>query len=100
MSATALLANQLTTEHGFADWTVRIEPWRGPDLPVYAGRVFLSHRLFSFSAWLDTQPEWLQRDTILHEIAHALLGHDEHDDGWRAAARRYGCTLSDWWPRD
>ena len=55
---------------------------------------------FTFSAWLDRKPEWVQREIILHEMAHALLGHGSHDDGWRAAAARYGCVLSERWTRD
>ena len=32
-------------------------------------------------------------DTLLHEIAHAIVGHRHHHDAvWRAAARAIGCT--------
>lgn len=32
-------------------------------------------------------------DTILHEIAHAIVGPNHgHDDTWKTAARRIGCT--------
>ena len=32
-------------------------------------------------------------DTILHEIAHAIVGPNHgHDEIWKAAARRIGCT--------
>jgi len=32
-------------------------------------------------------------DTILHEIAHAIVGpHHGHDATWKAAAQRIGCT--------
>ena len=32
-------------------------------------------------------------DTLLHEIAHALVGYKHHHDAvWRAAARAIGCT--------
>lgn len=32
-------------------------------------------------------------DTILHEIAHAIVGPNHgHDETWKAAARRIGCT--------
>ena len=32
-------------------------------------------------------------DTLLHEIAHALVGHRHHHDAvWKAAARAIGCT--------
>lgn len=35
------------------------------------------------------------RDTILHEIAHALVGHRHgHDATWRRAAREIGCSGS------
>lgn len=33
------------------------------------------------------------RDTILHEIAHALVGPEHnHDSVWRATAQRIGCS--------
>lgn len=97
MSSTAELAAFLLPEHGFGDWTVRIEPHGGGPMPPYVGRTFMANRLFAFSAWLDTRPEWVRREIILHEMAHALLGHGYHDDGWRAAATRYGCVLvRDW----
>ena len=32
-------------------------------------------------------------DTLLHEIAHAIVGHKHHHDAvWKAAARAIGCT--------
>ena len=32
-------------------------------------------------------------DTLLHEIAHALVGRRHHHDAvWRAKAREIGCT--------
>ena len=32
-------------------------------------------------------------DTLLHEIAHAIVGYEHrHDDVWKAKAREIGCT--------
>lgn len=36
------------------------------------------------------------RDTILHEIAHALLGTYDHDEDWRDLAAEMGCDVSDY----
>ena len=35
-------------------------------------------------------------DTILHEIAHALLGTYDHGEDWCALAAEMGCDVSDY----
>ena len=43
--------------------------------------------------YTDLLPEDEIRDVILHEIAHALAGHDHgHDYYWKSIARRIGCS--------
>lgn len=53
-----------------------------------------SKRRISVSrAWADTLPLEKMENTILHEIAHALVGpYHGHDHVWRAKARSIGCT--------
>lgn len=35
---------------------------------------------------------WVVRDTILHEIAHAIAGFEHgHDDVWKGVAKQIGC---------
>jgi hypothetical protein len=40
------------------------------------------------------------RQTVLHEIAHALTGEDDHTEEWLKKAQEIGCTfnhLRDYW---
>ncbi len=54
-----------------------------------SGRILLSRLEVAFSP--DTV-----RDTLLHEIAHALLGTHDHDEDWCALAAEMGCDVSDY----
>lgn len=76
---------------------MRITPWRGTGVPTYVGRTFPASRLFEFSAWLDDKAEWVRREIVLHEMAHALVGHGYHDVGWKTAAKRLGCVIASRW---
>jgi len=54
--------------------------------PWYVTAILLSKRLVAINS-----PEYV-RDTILHEIAHALVGPDaDHGPLWKAKARELGC---------
>ena len=53
-------------------------------------------RIISLSlAFLSTNSYRVMKDTLLHEIAHAIhymeTGKTNHDNGWRDVARRVGC---------
>jgi predicted SprT family Zn-dependent metalloprotease len=85
------MATDLMTQHGLIE-----EGWRPAidSAKRRAGVCKYATRTLSFSlpiALLNTEVE--TRDTILHEIAHALVGHSHgHDAVWRAKAREIGCN--------
>jgi predicted SprT family Zn-dependent metalloprotease len=113
-----MLALALMSEHGLADWRFRFDHARRR-----FGSCRYAARLITLSRPLVllNSPEQV-RDTILHEIAHALTPGDGHgprwksrclqiganptrcygDDSVRSPARsparyRLGCRRCDWW---
>ena len=83
------LARRLLAEHGLSGWTVGLDRAK-----TRAGACHYSRRLITLSAPLTRlHTEDDVRDTILHEIAHALVGpRHRHDAVWRAKALEIGCT--------
>ena len=85
----AALARRLMDEHGLGAWAFafleaerRLGDCRFEDRLIRIGR---GHALDAGEAEV--------RDTILHEIAHALAGPEaRHGPAWKAAARRIGAT--------
>lgn len=82
------LAAALMTQHGLTDWRFTFDNARArfgvcrPD----RREIGLSRRLTA----LSTEDE--VRNTLLHEIAHALVGPGHgHDEVWRATALAIGC---------
>jgi predicted SprT family Zn-dependent metalloprotease len=85
------LATQLMSEHGLTEWQFRFNsnkrragvcryPSRGKP-----GRIELSKH------YVLRNPADEVRDTILHEIAHALVGHGHgHDEVWKAKCVEVG----------
>ena len=89
-TATALrLARSLLDEHGLGAWTVGLDRAK-----TRAGATHFRHRRITLSAPLTrAHDEALVRDTILHEIAHALVGPTHgHDGVWKAKAREIGAS--------
>lgn len=47
-------------------------------------------------AYMEKNPFHIMKDTLLHEIAHAIhyieTGRMGHDNGWKEVARRVGCA--------
>ena len=83
------LAEGLIHRHGLAGWSFQFnDASRQAGRCAYDIQVISLSRLFCLEAPADEV-----RDTILHEIAHALVGPGHHHDSiWKAAARSIGCT--------
>ena len=76
--------------HGLADeWSATFD--------LAAGRAaicYFKEKLICLAvSYCMTAPEDELIDTVLHEVAHALVGpQHNHDRVWKLAARRIGCT--------
>ena len=83
------LALHLIAKHGLNDWTFKFD-----HSTRRAGCCNYRDQLISISLNLArTASEADIRDTILHEIAHALVGKKHnHDAIWKAKAQEIGCT--------
>ncbi|WP_404383507.1 SprT-like domain-containing protein [Knoellia locipacati] len=87
--AALALGRDLLHEHGLEHWRVTTDRAK-----TRAGVCRFSARTISLSGPLTRlHDEDEVRDTILHEIAHALVGPAHgHDAVWRAKAVEIGCT--------
>ncbi len=83
------LAEHLLEVHGLPAWTVAYDSAKRR-----AGVCRFATRTLGLSAPLTTlHSEAEVRDTILHEIAHALVGpRHGHDETWRRTAVAIGCS--------
>lgn len=83
------LAERLMGAHGLAGWTFRFDRARRR-----SGQCVFSTKVISLSAPLTRLHSEVEvRDTILHEIAHALVGPGAgHSERWRATALRIGSS--------
>ena len=83
------LATELMNAHGLAGWRIKLDnARRRAGQCDYANKTISLSRLYVRHADIDHI-----RDTILHEIAHALVGpRHGHDVVWRQKAREIGCT--------
>ena len=89
LSHVAATARALMDEHGLGEWTFAfLEAERRLGDCNYQERVIRIGRTHALAA-RDAEI----RDTILHEIAHALAGPEtRHGARWKAVARRIGAT--------
>src|SRR5690606_5988298 len=76
-------------EHGLDAWTFAFDRAR-----VRAGACHFRDRRITLSrAITEVQDEAEVRETVLHEVAHALVGpRHGHDAVWRRTARSIGAT--------
>lgn len=91
------LADQLLEQHGLTGWRVVIDRAK-----TRAGVCRFGSREIGLSGPLTLLHSATEvRDTILHEIAHAVVGPlHKHDAVWRAQAARLGCSTRARLPRD
>ncbi len=85
------IALELMNRHGLVGWRVKLDhARRRAGQCDYNSRVISLSRLYIRKADKDHI-----RDTILHEIAHAIVGpRHGHDVVWRQKAREIGCTAT------
>jgi predicted SprT family Zn-dependent metalloprotease len=82
------LAHRLMAEHQLNGWVFRFDHARRR-----LGACRYSDQCISLSKPLTLlNPESVVRDTLLHEIAHALTPGAKHGPVWRAMARQIGAT--------
>jgi predicted SprT family Zn-dependent metalloprotease len=84
-----VLARDLVRRHGLDGWTVGLDRAK-----TRAGACRYRTRQITLSAHLTAlHSEEEVRDTVLHEIAHALVGAGHgHDEVWRARALAVGAS--------
>ncbi|MEO7129913.1 MAG: SprT family zinc-dependent metalloprotease [Dermatophilaceae bacterium] len=89
LRAAHTLGRELMEQHGLAGWGFSFDRAK-----TRAGVCRYRERVISLSAYLTyLHPEAEVRDTILHEIAHALVGaRHGHDAVWQRKAREIGST--------
>lgn len=83
------LARELMNQHGLQFWNLKLDSAKRR-----CGQCRYSTRTLSFSrGYLTLNSESDIRDTILHEIAHALVGPGHHHDAyWQGKAKSIGCN--------
>lgn len=91
------LAHELMDQHGLTGWRFAFDQAKRR-----AGVCRHSQRVIGLSAPITRlHPEEEVRDTVLHEIAHALVGpRAGHGPVWAATARRIGCSAERCVPDD
>lgn len=84
----ALLARSLMAQHGLTGWTFG---WSRAK--TICGQTIYSRHTIELSAYYVAHNGEAQiKNTILHEIAHALVGTGHgHDSVWQWKAREIGC---------
>ena len=91
LGAAIELATELMDAHGLVGWRIKLDHARRR-----AGQCDYTHKTISLSRlYIRHASTDHIRDTILHEIAHALVGpRHGHDAVWRQKAREIGCTAT------
>ena len=89
LNGVAGMARRLMDEHGLTGWTFAfVEAKRR------LGNCHFQHRVIRISRTHSLEGSGEQiRDTVLHEIAHAIAGYEAgHGPLWKVTARRIGAT--------
>lgn len=89
LEAIELAAEGLMARHGLPGWSFQFDDsLRRAGFCDHSTRVIGMSRLYALQA-----SEAERKDTVLHEIAHALVGpQHRHDFVWQATARAIGCS--------
>jgi len=83
------LAETLMTEHGLLGWTLKLDTAK---CRLGVCRYFKKQIGLS-KAYIELNDEEVIKNTILHEIAHALVGPGHgHDRVWKRQAKAIGCN--------
>ena len=82
---------EMMAHYGLSEWRLRLDHARRR-----AGQCDYTNKIISLSRhYVRYAKENHIRDTLLHEIAHALVGpFHGHDAVWRKKAREIGCTAT------
>ena len=85
----AMLARRLMDQHGLKAWSFAFD-----NAKTRAGVCRASTQVIGLSRPLTLLHDEAEvRDTVLHEIAHALVGPERgHDKVWRTMAQAIGCS--------
>jgi len=85
------LFNQMSETHGLRGWKFTYDHAR-----TRAGCCNHTSRTISLSKYMVLNPKITKteiKNTLLHEMAHALVGAEHHHDAvWKAKAIEIGCT--------
>lgn len=85
-------ARQRLDDNGLANWSIRFNQ---QEQHKYYGMCSYRDECIILNAhYVDQTPPELVRNTINHEVAHALTPGHEHDETWRLKAIEMGCTDS------
>lgn len=89
LSDCVAVAEALIQEHGLDGWSFQFD-----SAQKRAGACAFNTKVISLSRFYCIKASDAQvRDTVLHEIAHALAGpKHNHDATWKRIARSIGCT--------
>lgn len=92
LSAAEHLAHTLIVQHGFDEDLEFGFNNRKNALGICKIRYGKAYRIELSKIWTEALTEDEVRDTLLHEIAHAMTPLDGHGAKWRAAARLVGAN--------
>lgn len=84
------IGKELMQQHQLNNWQLQFNKSE-----KHLGQCWYDSKVIAISVFLlNSREEAEFRDTMLHEIAHALVGPVGHNDTWKAKALELGCTSS------